>query len=327
MSKKNKNKNKPWQQAGGYPGGTGGFGGLTGHSAQTILSSAGSSPLSKGENPASNHHTSVNASGQLGADSPSGGVAPTDGLGTMSDQQLVDEARAETEAPAPATTGSPDPLTAGGSPEASPASASPPVATQVSRAELVEAIRGLRSTRDDLNRLKDQADAARVAHERAKAEVATRLEELERREVALSARETDVSKRDSELEARRLELLALQAAASEGFPEQLRDARNALEAAHQRRVADVDAQRALLQQERGVFDEDVLHSEKNALKSSVQSERSPTSLSISRTWNCWPRSRRPRGSTTALKHWKDRLSEAWSHRSAWVTNSRGRNCA
>ena len=82
MSKKNKNKNKPWQQAGGYPGGTGGFGGLPGHSAQTILSSAGGSPLSKGDTPASNHQTGVGASGQLGADSPSGAVARTDGLGT-----------------------------------------------------------------------------------------------------------------------------------------------------------------------------------------------------------------------------------------------------
>ena len=256
MSKKNKNKNKPWQQAGGYPGSTGGFGGLPGHSAQTILSSAGGSPLSKGGTPTSDHHSGVGASGQLGADSPSGAVGPTDGLEAMSDQRLVDEARAETEAPVPATTDSPDPLTAGGSPEASPASVAPPVSTQVSRAELVEALRGVRHTRDALNRLKDQADAARIAHERAKAEVATRLEELERRELALSARETDVSKRDSEMEARRLELLALQAAASEGFPEQLRDARNALEAAHQRRVAEVDAQRALLQQEGEVLDKD-----------------------------------------------------------------------
>ena len=96
MSKKNKNKNKPWQQAGGYPGSTGGFGGLPGHSAQTILSSAGGTPLSKGGTPASDHQSGVGASGQLGADSPSGAVGPTDGLEAMSDQQIVDEARAET---------------------------------------------------------------------------------------------------------------------------------------------------------------------------------------------------------------------------------------
>ena len=226
MSKKNRNKPKSWVKPRRYPASNGGA---------TL--------------------TTVDAGASEQADSGSP-AATADDLGTMSEQQLVDTARAETEASSPVTADPGDSTTASATPEAAVVIADSAVTMQVSKEDLIEAIRGLRRASAEFNVKKAETEVARFGHEREKEAVSNKVEELGRRETVLKEREADVSGRNTKVESRELELLAKAAEADAGFPERLREAREALEAEYKRGTKELKGQKTLLKEQQDAFDTD-----------------------------------------------------------------------
>jgi hypothetical protein len=232
VSKKNKrDRNKPWGASGGFPNNNP-FVGKAGSalSPAAVVANAGGSPLGKG------------AESNSLPDPAVAEATPPDGLASAPGSQVAAAAKelvaesATLEAPVESTS---EETTTSASGQTEAAVAAPSLLTE----ELVELIRGTRQAREAFRSAEASAKRAAGAAELAREEAAAAKKECELRESALVTREADVAKRSADLETRHLELLKLEAAAREGFPDRLREAREGL----QREISEREA--ALLDQQ------------------------------------------------------------------------------
>jgi len=230
MSKKNKNRHKPWASAGGVP--------TSPHSSgvsrpilPSMVGPTSGSSLSTPTEPAASVNSAAAALVEDGLSE-----APVDAL-VLAANELVEAHPLDARGVGNGAAVVPDnhqAFPANGERESEPdagtaaqeATSNTPAAGD--RDQLIDAIRATRQLLLALRTAEAACKKATAKAERAHEDAVNAKRACDERESALKQREEDLAARCAEVESRHLGLFALEASAREGFPDKLREAREVL---------------------------------------------------------------------------------------------------